>query len=197
LEWTSVVFFFSCRNAAVLTWPVQEEDIVTDTHRRSLFDHMPSDRVISDLERMRAELGPLKADNDGLFEAVDARLQLRIALLRATEAVAAEDDAATLQALWRSGLEVLPLIKATHELATPVPEALSSRLYRKLASNMPPRSVAQLTFDDAFGHMRRMFEDGLECTRVLDHVDTQSLIVSACVCACLKSMQLLSGGVTD
>lgn len=44
---------------------------------------------------------------------------------------------------------------------------------------MPPRPIVQLGFDDAFGHLTRLFADGSEVIGVLDYVDSQCLLVRA------------------
>jgi hypothetical protein len=80
---------------------------------------------------------------------------------------------------WKEGLALLPDLNRTHSLASPVNEAFSATLQRKMASTMPPRPIVQLEFDVAFGHLKGLFEDGLELIDVLDYTDSQSLLVSA------------------
>ena len=43
---------------------------------------------------------------------------------------------------------------------------------------MPPRPIVELGFDDAFGHLSRLFADGLEVISILDYVDSQCILVS-------------------
>jgi hypothetical protein len=78
---------------------------------------------------------------------------------------------------WKEGISILSLLKETHHLGKPVDDSFSAKLQRKLASTVPPRPIVQLSFEDAFGHLSRLFKDGLEVIGVLDYTDPQCLQV--------------------
>jgi hypothetical protein len=55
---------------------------------------------------------------------------------------------------------------------------------------MPPRPIVELGFDDALGHLKRLFNDGVEVIDVLRYTDSQCLMV-------WSSMPLALQGCTD
>jgi hypothetical protein len=83
---------------------------------------------------------------------------------------------------WEAALALLPTIKATHHLARSVDESFSVKLQRKLASTVPPRPIVKLGFDNAFGHLHRLFKDGCELINVLSYTDSQCLQVRVFRC---------------
>lgn len=112
-----------------------------------------------------------------MVEALASRLRLRDIFLSAAECP--EHVYAPPKALepWEVGIAILPAIKETHGLGTPVDESFSVKLQRKLASTVPPRPIVQLSFDDAFGHLSRLFNDGREVVTVLQYTNSQCLLV--------------------
>jgi hypothetical protein len=60
---------------------------------------------------------------------------------------------------------------------SPVPDSFSAKLQRKLASTAPPRPIVQLSFEDAWGHMTRLFKDALEAVDVLNYTNSLCLTV--------------------
>lgn len=124
------------------------------------------------LTSQRASIG------EELADALTSRLELRRIFLDAAECPQHVKDAPKARQPWEEAQAVLPKISATHALAKPVDEAFSAKLQRKLASTMPPRPIVELGFDDAFGHLSRLFADGLEVISILDYVDSQCLLVS-------------------
>jgi hypothetical protein len=112
-----------------------------------------------------------------MFDALRSRLQLRRIFLDATQCTEFIKNPDTAREPWRAASDILPRIKATHTLGKAVEEAFSAKLQMKLASTMPPRPIVELGFDDAFGHLSRLFRDGLELIDVLDYTDSQCLQV--------------------
>lgn len=72
---------------------------------------------------------------------------------------------------------LLEPINKSHALGTPVPEAFSTKIQRRLASTMPPRPIVRLSFEEAYSHSKRLIADGQEVTSVLEFTDSQSLLV--------------------
>ena len=127
-----------------------------------------------------------------MVEALSSRLKLRDMFLSAAECpqFVAQPDLA--RRPWEAALTLLPTIKATHNLSKPVDESFSVKLQRKLASTVPPRPIVKLSFENAFGHLDRLFKDGCELINVLSYTNSQCLQVRSPVqnraCAELTSL---------
>lgn len=173
----------------------QEEDFVTNTYDRNFLSHIEVTEVIALLQATRAELRELSNGvPKDLALALDLRLELRIAFLRAMELFPLrKSNPDSLKMPWIQMKELMKHFKKQHELAKPVPEAFSTKMQRRLASTMPPRPIVHLSFDDTYTHFEQMFQDGKDAMDVLKYVDPQSLLVSllllhhACSVANMKS----------
>ena len=75
-----------------------------------------------------------------------------------------------MQAVWK------PINKSRH-LSTPVPEAFSTKIQRRLASTVPPRPIVQPSFEETDEHFQRLFRDAIDVLEVLNYADSQSLLV--------------------
>lgn len=155
----------------------EEEDFVTNTYNRTLLASLPTS-AIQDvlLEAMAALKSQRSSISDDLVEALLLRLKLRHIFLDAVECPKHMKEPDLAKTTWREGLAILPALKKSHNLASPVDEAFSAKLQRKLASTMPPRPIVQLDFDVAFGHLKGLFEDALELINVLHYTDSQCLL---------------------
>lgn len=112
-----------------------------------------------------------------LYRALDFRLELRYAFLRAIELSDLRSQPDSLKLPWIQMKAILDPIAKSHSLGTPRPEFFSAKLQRRLASTMPPRPVVELSFEDAIDHFRRLVVDGVEVGDVLRYTDSQSLLV--------------------
>lgn len=112
-----------------------------------------------------------------IAQALDFRLELRIAFLRAIELSELRSNPESLKTPWLQMKGVLESISGSHSLGIPVPECFSVKLQRRLASTMPPRPIVQLAFDEAQSHFKRLAVDGIEVADVLKYSDSQSLLV--------------------
>ncbi|KAI1031705.1 hypothetical protein LB504_000666 [Fusarium proliferatum] len=154
----------------------EEEDFVTNTYSRTLLAEIQPQAIRQAIQEARDLLSTLSTGvSDGLREALDQRLQLRLYFLDATECPKYVKEPDVARKPWLEGLKVLPAIKSSHTLGKPVDEAFSAKLQRKLASTMPPRPIVQLKFEDAYGHLSRLFTDGVELIDVLNYTDSQCL----------------------
>ena len=115
--------------------------------------------------------------SEELVDALSSRLKLRDIFLSAAECPQYVDNPDLARMPWDQGLALLSTIQSTHALGKPVEEAFSAKLQRKLASTVPPRPIVQLSFDDAFGHLTRLFQDGQEVINVLRFTNSQCLLV--------------------
>ncbi|KAJ3525301.1 hypothetical protein NM208_g11699 [Fusarium decemcellulare] len=154
----------------------EEEDFVTNTYNRTLLAEIQPHAIQEAIQEARNLLGTLGDEVSGeIREALDRRLQLRSLFLEATQCPQHMREPDMARKPWLEALELLTDIKASHSLGRVVDEAFSAKLQRKLASTMPPRPIVQLEFDDAFGHLTRLFKDGAELVDVLHYTDSQCL----------------------
>ncbi|CAM1504209.1 Fc.00g018000.m01.CDS01 [Cosmosporella sp. VM-42] len=154
----------------------EEEDFVTNTYSRTLLANLPTNDIreaIVDARNLLPQLnGTLSGD---IIQALDRRLELRSIFLDAAECPQHMKDPNSARKPWKEALAIFTSIKKSHSLGKAVDEAFSAKLQRKLASTMPPRPIVQLSFEDCFGHLKRLFEDGLELIDVLNYTDSQCL----------------------
>lgn len=122
--------------------------------------------------------------NVDIVQALDFRLELRYAFLRAIKLSELRTYPESLKTPWVEMKAILEPIAKSHSLGKPCPQFFSAKLQRRLASTMPPRPIVQLSFEEAISHFRRLAVDGLEVADVLKYTDSQSLLV--CRCALLK-----------
>lgn len=115
--------------------------------------------------------------NDDILDALLVRLNWRLTFLSAAECPEHMQEPSIARKHWEKGLELLPRIRETHGLGKPVEEAFSAKLQKKMASTVPLRPIVKIEFEDAFGHLSRLFKDGLELIDVLDYTDSQCLQV--------------------
>ncbi|RYP84567.1 hypothetical protein DL769_001155 [Monosporascus sp. CRB-8-3] len=109
--------------------------------------------------------------------ALDIRLELRIALLRAIDLMSMGNvNADSLKTPWIQMRVLLDHFDKQHSIAKAVPEAFSTKLQRRLASTMPPRPIVQTSFEETTSHFKQLFQDGIDITDVLKYSDPQSLL---------------------
>jgi N-alpha-acetyltransferase 35, NatC auxiliary subunit len=152
---------------------------VTNTYHRTLLASLSPNDVRETLVDARSLLASLSSTlSDELLQALDRRLELRYAFLNATESPRHITQPELARKPWLDALVTLPEINSSHSLGKAVDEAFSTKLQRKLASTMPPRPIVQLSFDDAYGHLFRLFKDGADVVDILQYTDAQCLQVS-------------------
>jgi hypothetical protein len=52
---------------------------------------------------------------------------------------------------------------------TPVPEAFSLKIQRRLASTVPPRPIVHISPEDALAHLKRLCQDAIDMQQMLDY----------------------------
>lgn len=84
-----------------------------------------------------------------------------------------------------SCLSALQNLTDTVELGTPVPEAFSLKIQRRLASTVPPRPIVHISTDDALAHVKRLCQDAIDMQHILEYrgpsnfkVDSSFLFIS-------------------
>ena len=114
---------------------------------------------------------------DEMTDALSFRLELRAAFLRALELAELRSNPNSLSLPWSQMKAVWEPINKSRHLGTPVPEAFSTKIQRRLASTMPPRPIVQLSFEETYEHFKKLFIDGIDVLNVLNYADSQSLLV--------------------
>jgi N-alpha-acetyltransferase 35, NatC auxiliary subunit len=166
---------------------IQEEDFVTNTYDRNLLSDISLDPINDLLRNARADLRAMSTQlPKDVREALDLRLEFRIAFLRALELVGirkANPDSLKTPWIMMGGL--LEHLRKQHSLGMPVPEAFSTKMQRRLASTMPPRPIVQLTFEDTCERFKKMAQDGQAAMDILKYSDPQSLMVNVLLPHCI------------
>ncbi|KAF3067484.1 N-alpha-acetyltransferase 35, NatC auxiliary subunit [Daldinia childiae] len=156
----------------------EEEDFVTNTYDRDLLLDMPVSSINNILQQARSDLRA--ASNEvakDISAALDLRLELRIAFLRAIDLSGLrKSNPDSLKMPWVQMKGLLEHIKKQHSLGKPVPEAFSTKLQRRLASTMPPRPMVQPSFEESYDHLKRLFQDGVDIMDILKYSEPQSLL---------------------
>ncbi|KAI5926060.1 Mak10 subunit, NatC N-terminal acetyltransferase-domain-containing protein [Camillea tinctor] len=155
----------------------EEEDFVTNTYDRTLLNDIPEASIIGLLQKARSDLRAAGNVSKDISAALDLRLELRIAFMRAIDlSTLRQANPDSLKMPWIQMRGLMEHIEKNHALGKSVPEAFSTKLQRRLASTMPPRPIVQLSFEECYGHFRRLFQDGIEVTDVLKYSEPQSLL---------------------
>lgn len=68
-----------------------------------------------------------------------------------------------------SCLSTLSAITETVSHGTPVPEAFSLKIQRRLASTVPPRPIVHISPEDALAHLKRLCQDAIDMQQMLDY----------------------------
>ncbi|KAK3372869.1 Mak10 subunit, NatC N-terminal acetyltransferase-domain-containing protein [Lasiosphaeria ovina] len=155
----------------------EEEDFVTNTYHRSLLFDVGPYEVRDEITEARRVLHSIRSQiPNEIGLALDFRLELRTAFLRAIELSELRSNPESLSLPWTQMKAIWEPIDKSCHLGTPVPGAFSTKIQRRLASTMPPRPIVQLSFEETSGHFRRLFTDGAEVLKVLNYSDSQSLL---------------------
>ncbi|KAM0642827.1 N-alpha-acetyltransferase 35 NatC auxiliary subunit [Verticillium nonalfalfae] len=163
-------------NESIINEHYYEAHFVTNTYHRNLLDKFSIESVRHIILETSSLLQGLEDSvPTDIIRALNDRLLLRHSFLAATDAIQYRTAPDLIRAPWKESLVMVQGLQSSHALAKHVPDAFSAKLQRKLASTMPPRPIVQLSFDDAFGHIKRLFEDGVEVIDVLEYHDSQCL----------------------
>lgn len=110
-------------------------------------------------------------------DALDYRLGFRASFLETVEAADSRTSRDQIKTIWTDLQLLLPGLKSTTKLATPVPASFSVKIQRKLASTVPPRPIVQVSQEAAFDQLERLCRDGAVAVEVLQYYDSHSLMV--------------------
>ena len=125
---------------------------MTNLYHRTLLSDLPVHDFINLQIEAISCLEDLNSENTNL--AVRERLHLRAQLLAAVSPDAVIQKGNKYQ--WIVCGEVAKRLSEGHALATPVPDAYSIKLQRRLATTMPPRPVVEISFKDAMAYLNML-----------------------------------------
>lgn len=153
----------------------EEEDFSGHLYRRELLTNVPPEEIIDLLKNCVACLQSREDIDRSFKEALTQRLQLRLDLLIA---LSAEVPAGRSQACeaWNQCHKLVKEIEQSSELGTPVPEAFSEKVQRKLASSTPPRPIVVVSLPKAIGHFSQMCTDAKDVFSILDSTTAMSVV---------------------
>lgn len=152
---------------------------MTNTYNQSLLDNISREEIRDNIQDARSLVRRLQNFlTMDIIEALDYRLELRYAILRAIELTGLRSNPDSIKMPWVELKAVLEQVNSSHYLGQPVPDAFSPKLQRRLASTMPPRPIVELEFLQAYDMWTAFVADGLEIMQVLNYHDSQTLLVS-------------------
>ncbi|KAL8759352.1 MAG: hypothetical protein Q9199_000831 [Rusavskia elegans] len=153
----------------------EEEDFVSNLYNRNLlsnFDGAQVEMLLYEAIRFTEQQSKL---DEALRRAILARLTLRQRILKAMELDLNLVKANRIQ-LWKDCVDLLPELSQTQTLGTPVKEAFSVKMQRKLASSVPPRPMVEITFEDAHAFLNNLCRDAADVYLVLDYHGCSNLL---------------------
>jgi N-alpha-acetyltransferase 35, NatC auxiliary subunit len=157
---------------------LKEEDFVTNTYHRSLLDNIDRNDIRDEIMAARRMVHSLRPKiSDDMANALSFRLEFRAAFLRAIELSELRSNPESLSLPWSQMKAVWEPIYRSRHLGTPVPEAFSTKIQRRLTSTMPPRPIVQPSAEQTYELFQKLFADGIDVLKVLNYSDSQSLLV--------------------
>ncbi len=152
---------------------------MTATYNRVLLRGIPSKELSGILQDaiswlQEASLG------DPIRKALLDRLYFRKGLLKATLWIEHGELPLSLdqtQPHWQECSKHLDAIDKSHHLGEPVSKSFSVKLQRKLASQVPPRPIVEISFETALSYFRKLCQDATDVLQVLDYHGTNNMFV--------------------
>lgn len=166
----------SCYSRTQISDVYQEEDFFTQLYNRSLLTAFPPDDIAGLADDV---LDALEKDTTIRSEhraAITTRLKFQQCFLQATQD-ALESMPEAVKLAWAQLQEFVQPVKDTHSLGKLVPEAISSKIQRKVASSNPPRPVVELEFTAAIDFVSRLCKDGILVEGVSECSDLGAAVV--------------------
>jgi hypothetical protein len=158
---------------------IQEEDFVTATYNRVLLRGIPSQELSSILQNAISWLQDANLD-DSIRNALLDRLNFREDLLRATLWIEQDEwplDLDQTPLHWQGCSKHLDAIEKSRHLGEPVSKSFSVKLQRKLASQVPPRPIVEISFETALSYFKKLCQDAIDVLKVLDYHGSNNMFV--------------------
>lgn len=143
----------------------------------SLIDSVEPNEVLNLLDDALAWLETSKDSyTEEIFSALKFRILHRRALLQDLSRETEEWHTGSIPE-WDTSLELLKKVEKTHKLGKPVSEAFSTSVQRKLASQVPPRPIVELSFEDATSSLEKLCVEGKDMLKILKYQGSTNLVV--------------------
>ncbi|KAL2222400.1 Mak10 subunit, NatC N-terminal acetyltransferase-domain-containing protein [Thermoascus aurantiacus ATCC 26904] len=164
----------------------EEEDFVAQLYNRSLLSEFSTEHIQKVVHRALSWLDAQEGKIDaGLRQALRDRLVFRREFLAALE-----QDTNVSQTRstghFSSSLSQVSSIEKSLSLGKPVPDAISIKIQRRLASTVPPRPLVTISPEDALAHLRRFCQDAIDIQQILDYRGPHNLRVAVWALASRK-----------
>lgn len=156
----------------------QEEDFVTQLYNRSLLTPFDMEHFQKLIDEAVSWIDQQASIDKKLRDAIQCRLIFRRDFLAAVEQDIGVMETRSTEH-FASCLNQLPALKESFGRGTPVPEAFSLKIQRKLASTLPPRPMVDVSPDDALAHLTRLCEDAIDLKETIDYRGSYNLGVSS------------------
>ncbi|CEL01102.1 Putative Amino-acid N-acetyltransferase subunit Mak10 [Aspergillus calidoustus] len=155
----------------------EEEDFSTQLYNRSLLSHFEYGLFCNLLDRAISWIDDQPTVDETVKNAIRARLEFRLKFL-----LGLQQDINIMQTRsvdhFEACLSLLPTLQQSSRAGQPVSEAFSWKIQRKLASTVPPRPMVTISLEDALAHLKRLFQDGIHLSQVLDYQGPYNLRVA-------------------
>ncbi|KAH0610820.1 uncharacterized protein H6S33_011247 [Morchella sextelata] len=154
----------------------EEEDFVTQTYNVSLLDSVEPNEILNILDSALQWLEATKNSyTNEIFEALECRLLHRKSFFRDLSREI-EEWVSGVPSEWDSSLELLAKVEKSHPLGKPVSEAFSTSVQRKLASQVPPRPMVEISFKDATSSLKKLCIEGKDVLKILKYQGSTNLV---------------------
>lgn len=153
----------------------EEEDFSAHLYRRELLTRTPVAEIVELLNTAEAIVECEAGIDPPVKEALIRRLELRQNLLLALSAEVPTGREQACSA-WETCRKLIYEVKKSSGYGTPVPEAFSEKVQRKLASSTPPRPVVVVSLEEAVEHVAQMCVDAKDVFGILDSTTATSVV---------------------
>ena len=102
-----------------------------------------------------------------LHNALLVRLEFRKAFLQAVAMRLNGGNQPHYGELWDKCSSIIPNLLESREYGVPVHASFSEKIQRRLASTVPPRPMVNISFHEAYAHLKQLCRDGKDVVRVL------------------------------
>lgn len=153
---------------------------MSNLYHRELLTDINATKVVETIDQAIVWLDSSHTTVDDLRNALRARLNIRKALLSATDFEEGLGDFRRPDS-WTLCFQMMHTLRSTANLGVSVASAFSPKIQRRLASTVPPRPVVNIAFDDACAFLERTCIYAWEGFGILRCSGASHLIVWLCM----------------
>ncbi|KAJ5723502.1 hypothetical protein N7488_001537 [Penicillium malachiteum] len=146
----------------------EEEDFVAQLYHRNLLSPFDPSHFFRLLDQAVAWVDAQNEMDQKLRDAIRTRLMFRYEFMTALDGDLEVLDTRSTDN-FKSCLAHLDALRESYPIGTPVPEAFSLKIQRKLASTVPPRPIVHIKHEDALDHLKRLCKDAIDMQQILEY----------------------------